>query len=55
MLKSFSAYGTFTFGVVMDSNNQERAFVNRDIGETVFLTWEEAERKLAELEGSKDE
>lgn len=50
MIKTFSESNTFTFGVIMESSNQERSFTNYDVGKTVFLTQEAAEAALKERE-----
>lgn len=49
-LKTFSSTGTFTFMALTDENNINRSFINQDIGKTVFLTREEAEAKLKEMQ-----
>lgn len=49
-IKTFSKSGTFTFTALTDENNVTRSFINQDIGETVFLTKEEAEKALKERE-----
>lgn len=48
-IKTFSSSGTFTFMALTDTNNVSRSFINQDIGETVFLTREEAEAALAKI------
>lgn len=49
MIKTFTGRKSWTFGVVMDDeNSRERHFVSNDIGKTVFLTREEAEKALKE-------
>ena len=37
---------SFTFMALTDENNISRSFINQDIGKTVFLTEEEAEKAL---------
>lgn len=49
MIKTFTGRESWTFGAIMDENLRERHFVSNDIGKTVFLTYEEAEKKLKEL------
>ena len=49
MFKSFSKVGTITYGVIMDGSNINRSFTTYDIGKTVFLSREEAEKALKEL------
>lgn len=48
-IKTFSNSGTFTFTALTDENNIARSFINQDIGKTVFLTKEEAEKALKEI------
>lgn len=48
MIRTFSESNTFTFGVIMESSSQERSFTNFDIGKTVFLTPEAAQKALEE-------
>lgn len=50
-IKTFSSSGSFTFTALTDENNISRSFTNGDIGKTVFLTLEEAERALEEYNG----
>lgn len=45
-IKTFSNKSTFTFMSLTDENNISRSFINQDIGKTVFLTEEEAEKAL---------
>ena len=45
-IKTFSNKSTFTFMALTDENNISRSFINQDIGKTVFLTEEEAEKAL---------
>ena len=49
-IKTYSNTGTFTFMALTDENNISRSFINQDIGKTVFLTKEEAEKALEESE-----
>lgn len=49
MIRTFSRDKDWTFGVIMDDNHTERKFTSSDIGKTVFLTREDAEKKLEEL------
>lgn len=49
-IKTFSSSGTFTFTALTDENNVARSFINQDIGKTVFLTYEAAEKALKERE-----
>jgi hypothetical protein len=49
MIRTFSRDGDWAFGVIMDNENRERKFTSSDIGKTVFLTREDAEKKLEEL------
>ena len=42
----FRTKSTFTFMALTDENNISRSFINQDIGKTVFLTEEEAEKAL---------
>lgn len=48
-IKTFSNKGTFTFMALTDENNISRSFINQDIGKTVFLTKEEAEKALEKI------
>lgn len=49
MIRTFSRDKDWAFGVIMDDNHTERKFTSSDIGKTVFLTREGAEKKLEEL------
>ena len=49
MIRTFSRDKDWAFGVIMDDNHTERKFTSSDIGKTVFLTREDAERKVEEL------
>ena len=49
-IRTFSNSGTFTFTALTDENNVPRSFINQDIGKTVFLNREEAEKALKERE-----
>lgn len=52
MIKTFTPKESWTFGAIMDESNIDRLFVSYDIGKTVFLTREEAERALKERENN---
>ena len=43
--------GSFIIATKFDVNNFFRIVINKEIGRTVFLTKEEAEQALAEMEG----
>lgn len=49
MIKTFTGKGSWTFGAIINETI-ERHFVSCDIGKTVFLTREEAEKALKERE-----
>lgn len=53
-IKTFSNSGTFTFTSLTDESNVPRSFINQDIGKTVFLTREEAEKALRESKSDSE-